>query len=348
MATAPDVSNQRLSFPVTYWNTLGLLAALGIVLAFHLSARLPNAGSRRILAAGVIPLLAATLFFTFSRGAISAGAIGLALYVLVARPRGLLGGGDRHVPATACCSWSPTRPICWTRWTRPHPRPSLKATTSRSSPGCACSRAAPCVCSSHLLDPRLHRVAPAPIPAVQASTRRAAIAGGLCAVVALGDRARRSPRGRKRVESLHRRRPHPRRTRPAPAVDRPVQRWAHRPVAGRVERVRPRPRCTATARDVPDVVGSRPSRISSTRSTPTACILQAMAELGVPGLALLVVLVGVILGGLASRARSGVRGGRVWRACSPAPWCGRCARALTGTGRCPSSPSRSSPPRVSP
>ena len=38
--TAPDVANERLSYPVTYWNTLGLLAALGIVLAFHLTCTL--------------------------------------------------------------------------------------------------------------------------------------------------------------------------------------------------------------------------------------------------------------------------------------------------------------------
>jgi O-antigen ligase len=99
--TAPGVSNQRLSYPVTYWNTLGLLAALGIVLAFHLSCSLGERRLVRVLAAGVLPLLAATLFFTFSRGAILAGAIGLVVYVLVARPRGLLSSVPAVLPATA-------------------------------------------------------------------------------------------------------------------------------------------------------------------------------------------------------------------------------------------------------
>ncbi len=99
--TAPDVSNQRLSFPVTYWNTLGLLAALGIVLAFHLTCSLREARPVRVLAAGALPLLAGTLFFTFSRGSILAGAIGLVVYVLVARPRGLLSGAIATVPPTA-------------------------------------------------------------------------------------------------------------------------------------------------------------------------------------------------------------------------------------------------------
>ena len=49
----------------------------------------PRENARRgVLAAGVMPLLATTLFFTFSRGSIWAGAIGLAVYVWVARPRG--------------------------------------------------------------------------------------------------------------------------------------------------------------------------------------------------------------------------------------------------------------------
>ncbi|MFZ1155508.1 MAG: O-antigen ligase family protein [Solirubrobacteraceae bacterium] len=99
--TAPDVSNQRLSYPVTYWNTLGLLATLGIVLAFHLTCSLAERRFVRVLAAAVLPLLAATLFFTFSRGAIVAGAVGLIVYVLVARPRGLLSGALATVPATA-------------------------------------------------------------------------------------------------------------------------------------------------------------------------------------------------------------------------------------------------------
>jgi hypothetical protein len=98
--TAPDVSNERLSFPVTYWNTLGLLATLGIVLAFHLTCSLAERRIVRVLAAAVLPLLAATLFFTFSRGSIAAGAIGLVVYVLVARPRALLSGALAVAPPT--------------------------------------------------------------------------------------------------------------------------------------------------------------------------------------------------------------------------------------------------------
>jgi len=99
--TAPAVSNERLSYPVTYWNTLGLLAALGIVLAFGITCSLRERRPARIAAAALTPLLAATLFFTFSRGAIAAGAVGLFVYVLVARPSGLLSGALATLPATA-------------------------------------------------------------------------------------------------------------------------------------------------------------------------------------------------------------------------------------------------------
>jgi hypothetical protein len=99
--TAPDVANQRLSYPVTYWNALGLLAAFGIVLSFHLTCSLSERLAVRVLAAAVLPLLAATLFFTFSRGAIAAGAIGFVLYVAVSRPRGLLSGTLSTVPSSA-------------------------------------------------------------------------------------------------------------------------------------------------------------------------------------------------------------------------------------------------------
>lgn len=99
--TAPGVSNERLSYPVTYWNTLGLLAALGIVLAFHLSCSLSERRMVRVLVAGALPLLALTLFFTFSRGAMLACGIGLVVYVLVARPRGLPSAAIAIVPTTA-------------------------------------------------------------------------------------------------------------------------------------------------------------------------------------------------------------------------------------------------------
>jgi hypothetical protein len=113
---APDVwpiratlQADRLSYPITYWNTLGLLGAMGWVTCLHLSSSLREPRALRVLAAASMPLLAATVFFTFSRGAILVVPIGVAAYLLIARPRGavaaLLAGVPATILAVAAC-WS--------------------------------------------------------------------------------------------------------------------------------------------------------------------------------------------------------------------------------------------------
>src|SRR4051794_31822573 len=81
---AANVSENRLSFPVTYWNALGVLAAFGIVFALSLSRSGRERAMVRVLAAGIVPILAVTLYFTFSRGAVVAALIGLAAFVILA------------------------------------------------------------------------------------------------------------------------------------------------------------------------------------------------------------------------------------------------------------------------
>lgn len=99
--TSPEIANNRLSFPVTYWNVLGLVAALGIVLCLHFSSELHEPGPRRVVAAAAIPILATTLYFTFSRGAIASCVIAVLAYVLIGRPRGILSSLVAIVPPTA-------------------------------------------------------------------------------------------------------------------------------------------------------------------------------------------------------------------------------------------------------
>lgn len=65
----------RLSEPIGYWNALGLLAALGVLLAIGVVAH----GRRRpfvAFAGGSLPILATTLYFSFSRGAWAALFVG--------------------------------------------------------------------------------------------------------------------------------------------------------------------------------------------------------------------------------------------------------------------------------
>jgi O-antigen ligase len=66
----------RLAQPLGYWNSLGLLAAIGILVALGVAAHARRASSS-LAGAAVLPVLATTLYFTFSRGAWAALAIGL-------------------------------------------------------------------------------------------------------------------------------------------------------------------------------------------------------------------------------------------------------------------------------
>jgi hypothetical protein len=83
---------ERVSFPLTYWNAMGIACALGAVLVLHLTSSGREAVVVRVVAAALLPPIAVTLYLTFSRGAIWVLPVGLVLYVLLAQPRGLLGG----------------------------------------------------------------------------------------------------------------------------------------------------------------------------------------------------------------------------------------------------------------
>jgi O-Antigen ligase len=301
--TAPGVSNQRLSYPVTYWNTLGLLAALGIVLAFHLACTLQERRLVRVLAAGVLPLLAATLFFTFSRGAIAAGAIGLVVYVLAARPRGLLSGTLATAPPTAVLmlvayhanlldTVDPTTPAAVSQGHR----------VALAGGLCALACAGLRLLLAAALDPRLRRLSGRGW--MSAGARRTAIATAIAGVLVLG-LALGAPHAVSRDWSrfiggavTHGR--HDLRQRLTdPSNDGRTDLWrvalhgfAASPVHG---------------------YGAGMYQTLWDRNRPTfvytinahSLYLQALAELGIPGLVLLAILVGAILGGLATRVRAG-------------------------------------------
>jgi hypothetical protein len=93
----------RLAEPIGYWNALGLLAAVGVLLGLGIAAH-----GRRLgfvaLAAASLPVLAATLYFTFSRGAWVALGIGVVTMVaLDARRLRLTWIALAIVPASAIC-----------------------------------------------------------------------------------------------------------------------------------------------------------------------------------------------------------------------------------------------------
>ncbi|MDP9294775.1 MAG: O-antigen ligase family protein, partial [Actinomycetota bacterium] len=104
-ATA-NYRNDRLSFPITYWNALGVLAAIGAVLCTHLSASEAESPLVRAAAAGALPIVATTLYLTFSRGGIAAAVLALAVYGVLARPRPIVSVAFTALPATALALWA--------------------------------------------------------------------------------------------------------------------------------------------------------------------------------------------------------------------------------------------------
>jgi O-antigen ligase len=95
-----NLANDRLSYPITYWNALGLLASVGVIFCLQMATRARGPALTRIMGAAAIPLLATTVYFTFSRGAILAGGIGIVAYLALARPRGAVSGLVAAIPAT--------------------------------------------------------------------------------------------------------------------------------------------------------------------------------------------------------------------------------------------------------
>jgi O-antigen ligase len=83
--TASSFFDDRLNYPLTYWNAEGMIAAMVLILGLHLSADRAERWPVRVLATAVLPGVAATLLLTFSRGAMGAAIIGLLAYCLLTR-----------------------------------------------------------------------------------------------------------------------------------------------------------------------------------------------------------------------------------------------------------------------
>jgi hypothetical protein len=105
----------RLNTPVGYWNGLALVAALGALLALGFALR-----SRTVLGSALagltLPVLLATLYFTYSRGAWGALAVGLAVLIAL-DPRRLstTAGLIALTPAPAVTVWLASQSHALTR-----------------------------------------------------------------------------------------------------------------------------------------------------------------------------------------------------------------------------------------
>ncbi|MEA2479652.1 MAG: hypothetical protein QOJ07_1574 [Thermoleophilaceae bacterium] len=80
---APDELYSRLAQPFSYWNALGVTAALAVPPAIWLGARRSGHAAFNALAYPLLALILVALFLSFSRGAIAAAAIGSILWLAI-------------------------------------------------------------------------------------------------------------------------------------------------------------------------------------------------------------------------------------------------------------------------
>lgn len=80
------VGGYRLTRPIGYWNSLGLYGAIGIALAAGLAAR--GIRWQRAVGAAAVPILATTVYFTYSRGSAIALVLGLVVTFALDARRG--------------------------------------------------------------------------------------------------------------------------------------------------------------------------------------------------------------------------------------------------------------------
>jgi hypothetical protein len=79
-------AQDRLAFPLNYWNGLAALVAIGLPLLLQLASELRSV-ALRALAAAALPALILTVYFTISRGGIGASVVAVAVYLAFASDR---------------------------------------------------------------------------------------------------------------------------------------------------------------------------------------------------------------------------------------------------------------------
>jgi hypothetical protein len=99
--TTGEFFAERLNYPLTYWNAEGMVAAMALILGLHLTADPAEHWGVRVGAAALMPAVGATLLLTFSRGSLGVAAVGLVAYCLLTRLHTLPTALLAVLPATA-------------------------------------------------------------------------------------------------------------------------------------------------------------------------------------------------------------------------------------------------------
>lgn len=96
----PVIGESNLAYPLTYSNALGILCVLGAIICLYFATSVNRPLAVRALGSAALPILAATVYLTLSRGPVAAAIIGIGAFALLGRPRGLLTGLAATVPTS--------------------------------------------------------------------------------------------------------------------------------------------------------------------------------------------------------------------------------------------------------
>jgi O-antigen ligase len=99
--TTPNLGPQELSYPLGYSNALGMLCVLGALMALYFATSVRQSRAARVAGAAALPVLSTVVYLSLSRGPVAAAVVGIAAFVLLGRPRGLVTGLIAAVPAAA-------------------------------------------------------------------------------------------------------------------------------------------------------------------------------------------------------------------------------------------------------
>jgi O-Antigen ligase len=99
-SVAAGFDDERLSYPLSYWNALGVYIAVPLLLCVGLATRREEPLVSKALNAAAVPILTAALYFTFSRGAIGALFIGLMILIVLAGRRDMISAAIAIAPPT--------------------------------------------------------------------------------------------------------------------------------------------------------------------------------------------------------------------------------------------------------
>ena len=337
---------ERVSFPLTYWNAMGIACALGALLALHLTASGREPVLVRVLAAAALAPIAVTLYLTFSRGAIWVLPIGFVLYVLLAQPRGLLTGlPAAGIPAAIAAKVAYGNELL--------ARADYDSSAAAASQGRHVALVVLAL-RRRRRDPAGRRAAAGQAPGGDPDRARAAAAAACRGRGRAGRRARHRRGGRRRAAPDLRRPRHLQRgplhgllVRPALAADVGGRQRADRQLARRARRRSTISRCTAPAPAPTGSPGTTTARRRRSRSTTgTRCTSRRCRSSAWSGSCCCWSCSGrsSAPAWCASAGPSATPTARSWRR-------GRCSRSTprsTGTGRCRRSSSGCSARAASP